>query len=309
MIAFECIRPPLALGQARYEYTAIHMAVPVHIVLYAPTDAEASDAARAAFQRIAELEEVMSDYRPTSELRHLEETPHIWRTVSQDLFNVLARAVEVACLTDGAFDPTVGSVVRLWREARSTGTLPSGPSMASALSLVGWEGIDLDEEHRAVRLRREGIQLDLGGIAKGYILQEALSVLRDRGLSRVLIEAGGDIVVGDAPPGRPGWEVALPESVAPSFAERAKTLTNSALSTSGGTKQFVEIDGVRYSHVVDPRTGTGMTHHLVVHVIAPDGATTDALSTALNVTGIDGVNELLEGFPGTLVAIHSADEP
>jgi thiamine biosynthesis lipoprotein len=148
------------------------------------------------------------------------------------------------------------------------------------------------------------MRLDLGGIAKGYILQEALHVLRSTGVTRALVESGGDIVVGDAPPGRAGWRIDVPGADA-AFAARAATLSNAALSTSGPTAQFVQIDGVRYSHVVDPRTGVGLTNGITAHVIASDGATADALSTALTVLGPDAAGPILAGFPGvTSVFTH-----
>ena len=128
------------------------------------------------------------------------------------------------------------------------------------------------------------MRLDLGGIAKGYILQQALGAMVPLGVTQALVEAGGDIVVGDAPPGRDGWRIDVAGSDAV-FAARAARLTNAALATSGPTAQFVEIDGVRYSHVVDPRTGMGLTNGVTARVIARDGATADALATALTVAG------------------------
>jgi thiamine biosynthesis lipoprotein len=146
------------------------------------------------------------------------------------------------------------------------------------------------------------MRLDLGGIAKGYILQEALATLRLAGVTRALVESGGDIVVGDAPPGRDGWTIHV-SGADPDFRAAASRLTNSALSTSGATMQFVEIDGVRYSHVIDPRTGLGVTNAVTAHVIARDAATADALATALTVVGHPGLEVLKEQFPGVGVAL------
>ena len=146
------------------------------------------------------------------------------------------------------------------------------------------------------------MRLDLGGIAKGYILEEALHTLRSAGVRRALIEAGGDIVVGDAPPDRDGWRIDV-TGADREFAARAAKLTNAALATSGPTAQFVEIDGVRYSHVVDPRTGVGLTNHVTAHVIARDGATADALATALTVARAGDVPRLLSRFPGVRVSV------
>ena len=255
------------------------MGLPVRIRLYSSSEEAAGTAASAAFARIAALDQMMSDYRPDSELRRLGSS---WSPVSRELFAVLERAIEIADATGGAYDPTVGPLVALWREARQSHRLPDASAIDTAKALVGWRLVQLDAARPAVRLAREGVRLDLGGIAKGYIIQQALQAMIPFGVTRALVEAGGDIVVGDAPPGRDGWSIDVTGSDA-EFVARAARLTNAALATSGPTAQFVEIDGVRYSHVVDPRTGLGLTNQVTARVIAANGATADALATALTV--------------------------
>jgi thiamine biosynthesis lipoprotein len=147
------------------------------------------------------------------------------------------------------------------------------------------------------------MRLDLGGIAKGYILEEARRVLRARGVRSVLIEAGGDIVVGDAPPDQEGWRIDVGGGGG-ALEARAARLTNAALATSGPTAQHVVVDGVRYSHVIDPRTGVGVTNDLVARVIADDAAVADGLSTALTVIGsVDAA--LMSRFPGVVASLSS----
>lgn len=277
-------KPGLGEAQVRREFAEVHMGVPVRLVLYAPSDSIAKAAARAAFARVAELDQKMSDYRPRSEIRRLAASSGTWRTVSPALFRVLARAIEVARLSDGAFDPTVAPLVALWRAARYTGSLPAPGALAAALAKVGWQHLELDTAGQRVRLGLPAMQLDLGGIAKGFIVEEALRMLRAHGVPASLVDAGGDIAVGDAPPGDSGWAIAIPGADS-AAARRARRLTNVSVATSGATEQFVEIDGVRYSHVIDPRTGLGLTHGHVVTVIARDGATADAVATALSVLG------------------------
>lgn len=285
-----------------FEFRQVHMGLPVRILLYAPTERRAERAAEAAFARIAELDAVMSDYRDDSELRRLEKTPGAWTPVSPDLLEVLAKAVSLARATGGAFDPTVGPVVALWRDARAAGQMPPGPAIEAAREAVGWKHLEVDRRRGAVRLAKEGMRLDLGGIAKGYILQQALMTLRSEGLSRALIESGGDIVVGSGPPGLAGWRVDVPEA-SEDVRRRASELTNSAIATSGADAQFVVINGVRYSHVVDPRTGIGVTHNVTARVIADDAAIADALATALSVSGPDGVKSALEAYPDAVVSL------
>lgn len=278
------------------------MGVPVRLVLYAGTENAARAAARAGFARIRDLDAVMSDYRPDSELNRLAETAGRWTPVSPELFAVLERARTIAEATGGAYDPTLGPLVALWRESRASARLPDPAALADARRRSGWPLLELDRAARSVRLGADGMRLDLGGIAKGFILDEARAAIAAAGVSRVLLEAGGDIVVGDAPPGRDGWQVDVPETADAELARRAASLSNAALATSGGSVQFVDIDGVRYSHVIDPSTGLGLTREHIAHVVAPDGATADALATALGVGGPDRMAELSAAFPDALVA-------
>lgn len=281
-----------AQDQGRHERSQVHMGVRVRVVV------EMGDGLHpvpfeSAFARIAALDAAMSDYRPESEVSRIGDRAGHWQEVSADVFAVLARAREIAAATGGAFDPTVAPVVALWRTARRTNTLPGAAALAAARALVDWRALELDAARRAVRLARPGMRLDLGGIAKGYILQQGFEELARRGAPRALLEAGGDIVVGDAPRGQRGWSVETP-GASPAFTARAAALARAALATSGPSAQFVEIDGVRYSHVVDPATGLGLTHATTAYVIAADGATADAYATAFTVRPDLGWGQVLD---------------
>jgi len=279
------------------------MGMEVRMVMYAPDEATARRAGTAAFAVIADLDQRLSDYRDTSDLRAIERAAPNALRVHPDVLAVLTRALDVARTSDGAFDPTIAPLVALWRESRASGRLPSDVEIAAARRLVGWARVELDATRRTVRLPGPGMRIDLGGIAKGYILQRALHTLREHGVTAAMIEAGGDIVAGDPPRGSEGWRIQLgaecaslePPGFSTADARRAEArllrragtvrLRNEALATSGATAQFVEINGVRYSHVVDPQTGLGLTTHRTIHVRAPDGATADAWATALSVIG------------------------
>jgi thiamine biosynthesis lipoprotein len=277
------------------------MGMAVRIRLYATED-QARTAATAAFWRIAELDRMMSDYRPDSELRRLGGAGTSWSVVSPELFAVLERARVIAAMTDGAFDPTVAPLVELWRAARARRQLPDRTAIARARQQVGWRHLHLDASRPAVRLSRVGMRLDLGGIAKGYIIQQGLGAMAALGVTRALVEAGGDIVVGDAPPGREGWHIAVADADA-AFATRAGRLTHAAVATSGPAGQFVDIGGLRYSHVIDPRTGIGLTNHVTVRVIAADAATADALATAFTVVDLGEGSRIRTRFPQVSVSV------
>lgn len=306
LLLLACASRPLRSQQARFEFAQVHMGMEVRLVLYAGESAQARSAAAAAFDRIRKLEDTMSDYRDESEVRRLVLRPGEWVPVSPDLCAVLAEALALAERSDGAFDPTAGPLVTLWRQARRTGRLPSPESIGFARARVGWRLVELRPDRCTVRLSLSGMVLDLGGLAKGYILDRALETARANNVGRVLITAGGDIVAGEPPPGRAGWRIEL-DGASPEMRKRAATLANVALSTSGDGEQFAVINGVRYSHVVDPRTGWPLTNRRQSYVIARSGMVADGLATAL--TGADSmaVSRLLGFYPGVHVEVIRRD--
>ena len=295
ILAGGCAAPRPDEALERHEYAQLHMGVQARLIVYAPTRQQAENAAKAAYSRVAELEDIASDYRPTSELMRLcAKAGQGPVKVSEELFTLLSQAQETARRSGGAFDVTVGPYVQLWRAARRAKQLPDPRAQAEARELVGWEKVKLDPAARTVELTTPGMTLDLGGIAKGYAGDEAIRVLRERGIRAALFEAGGDIVVGDAPPGKNGWSVqVIGTDTRP---PRTVELAQCGISTSGDTEQFVEIAGTRYSHVVDPRTGIGLTQRYAATVVAKDGITSDSLSTAATVLGPEQGARLVQRF-------------
>src|SRR5262249_37356060 len=190
-----------------------------------------------------------------------------------------------------------GPVVKLWRQSRKARKLPDPEMLAEARALVGYQNVRLDAKGRAVRLLKAGMQLDLGGIAKGYAADEMLAVLKRHGLTRARA-AAGDIAVSSPPPGAEGWKVA----VAPLGDEDARAprtlitliLHDAGVSTSGDAEQFVEIDGKRYSHIVDPRTGLGLVGRMSATVVARDGTTADPYTKVVAVLGPERGLKLIE---------------
>lgn len=297
-------RPPAA-ALTRFEFAQPQMGLPFRIVVYAADGGEARAGAEAAFARIATLNAILSDYDTDSELNRLSRTAGEGRAVpvSEDLWRVLERAQDLAARTDGAFDVTVGPLVSHWRKARREKRLPEPARLAAARAAVGWTHLQLDPQARTATLRVPDMKLDLGGIAKGYAIDEALRVLRARGLPRALVSGGGDMAAGEPPPGRPGWRIEVaPLDIPQAPPARFVLLHHAALATSGDLFQRLEIDGVRYSHIVNPRTGLGLTDHSLVTVVAPDCLTADSLATAVSVLGPARGLDLIEATPGT--ALH-----
>ncbi len=255
------------------------MGVKLKLVLYANNEQEASQAAQKAFQRVEEWEQVMSDYRPSSDLNRLSDQSYMgFRPVSPDLHAAVTRSMELTRKTNGAFDITVGPIVQLWRNARKKRTLPKESAIRSARNVVGHHLVKLLPEK--ICLEVKGMRLDMGGIGKGIGADAALSVLRDEGLHSSLVELGGDVALGDPPPSRDAWNIVIELG-----SNRLLSLSCQGIATSGDTEQFIDVDGIRYSHIVDPRTGIGLTNRCRVTVVAPDCTTADALASAVSVLG------------------------
>lgn len=293
-------------GLVRSEFQQVHMGVPIKLVLYAPDEPTANEAADAAFARIARLDQVMSDYKPDSELSELSRPAGAGRAVpvSDDLWTVLARSQRLAEATGGAFDITVGPYVRLWRRARRSGEFPSAERLAEARDAVGFRYLRLDEKGRTAELLKPGMRLDLGGIAAGYAADEAMKILKARGVEHALIDISGDILAGEPPPGRDGWRIGFDaQGGAEGPPARYASLRGAALTVSGDAFQHVVIDGRRYSHIVDPRTGLGLTDQSSVTVIAPDCITADSLATAVSVLGPEAGLKLIENTPGAAALV------
>lgn len=299
-------------ASGRHVFTRPLMGTEFRLVVHDADSVAASAAADRAFARIAELEAVLSDYDPASEVSRLSATAGEgrWVPVSADLWAVLSRAKEWADRSDGAFDPTVGSLTRLWRRAARRGSVPGPEAVEAALLPVGHRRLALAPDRRAVRLEAPGARLDLGGIAKGWAADVALELLAEAGFPRALVDAGGDVAAGAPPPGEEGWRVALPTASGaeePDPAACVVRLARAALATSGATERSVEVDGVRHSHVLDPRTGTALTHGRVITVLAPRAADADALASALSVLHPANGGALLGGSPGAGARILEPD--
>jgi FAD:protein FMN transferase len=271
----------------RFEYVEPEMGVDFHLKFYAPNRQEAERIAKTAYARVEALNGIFSDYAPGSELSRLSraqiEEPV---RVSSELFDILQRAQALARDTRGAFDITAGPSVRFWRQARKRGQMPPVRELQAAQNRVGYQKLLLNATHQTVTLRAVRLQFDLGGIAKGYAVDEAMAVLKANGIERAYVAADSDLLVSGPPPRKDGWKIELRNvDQFGNLYPRTVFLKHIALSTSGDTEQSVEINGRRYSHIVDPRTGIGLTSRIQVTVMAPDSVTADSHATAVCVLG------------------------
>lgn len=296
----------------RFNYERVEMGVIFRLSVYGSDSGVANKAAEAAYARVRQLNGIFSDYEGTSEVRRLCDASGPGRPVrvSDELFTVFEASLRLSKETGGAFDVTVGPLTKLWRRARRREVMPEPERLASERKLVGYQLVRLDCQAKTVELLREGMRIDFGGIAKGYAADEALRVLKEHGFNRALVDASGDIVAGDAPPGAEFWAVeiealrkraTLPDHADLSDGELTEKETaprlricNQAVATSGDAYQSVVIDGRRYSHIVNPKTGLGLNQRSSVTIIAPNGMTADALASAVSVIGPDAGIRLLE---------------
>lgn len=273
----------------RHEFEALRMGIPVRIILYCDDAEKAHRAADSAFGLFEKLNGIMSDYDSDSELSQItvrsvqtDSVPGPWIPLSDDLFNVLKASRRYSELSHGAFEVSISPLVRLWRRSRRQHRLPKPELLERAKERVGSHLWELDEQTRSVRLHKKGVRFDLGAIAKGYAIDRAFETILTQGITRLLVDAGGDMRLGDAPPDSPqGWRIDLD---AKEFADSPiLLLRHTALATSGDRFRHTLIDGVRYSHIINPKTGLGLTRSSTVYVSAPTAMEADAYASILSI--------------------------
>lgn len=295
----------------QYKDTQLLMGTTVTITLYGDTREKLKPVADAGFAEIKRLSTIFSRYDPNSELSHLNELAARGGTfpVSPEMATMLERCHDICLATGGAFDITVGPLSAVWRKARDTGQPPGELEILAAMGRMGCENLSVDASHRTATFVVPRMSLDLGGIAKGFITERAAQVIKNKGVSSALINAGGDITaVGEKPGGEP-WALGIQNPRDPEDMIAKVLLKDAAVTTSGDYQQFFEKDGRRESHIIDPRTGHGAAETISVTVIAPEAELADALATALSVLGPDqGLKLLKDSFPQAKALIITPDK-
>ena len=281
----------------RYEFSQGLMGTRFGIVLYCDDLETAIKAKDAAFARIQTLNSVCSDYDKESELRFFCRTAGNgqWMRLSNDLYRVLEYGQKLSERSGGSFDMTVGPMMKQWRRSsRKTFRLPSAKLMREVMAMTGYEKLELEVGSGVKgRLGVEGMLLDLGGIAKGSAADEAILVLKNFGIKRAMVDAGGDITVSGPPVGKAGWKIGVMD-LDDQKGRHFVYLVNASIATSGDKFRYVKIGGVRYSHILDTKTGLGLRGRRSVSVVAHSGMAADALATAVSVMGREAGMEMLE---------------
>ena len=278
----------------RFSYTEPKMGSPFTIILYAQDSVVANNTAQNCFRLVDSLVAILTDYIDSSELNRLcARAGKSGFVCSPTLLEVLLQSKYAFEKSKGSFDITLGPVTRLWRKARKEKIFPDPILVKEKLLLTGFNKVQIDTLTRTVTLQQAGMQLDLGGIGQGYIAQRVIDYLKEQPVKNVLINVSGDIAAIGNPPGKTGWTVAinLPESEHDLLPKHLQII-NEAVTTSGDVYQYMEHDGKRYSHIVDPSTGYGITSQRNVTVIAADGTTADWLTKACSILPVKKAKKL-----------------
>jgi FAD:protein FMN transferase len=270
-----------------YEATRLSMACVYAIEAYGPDADLLAVAVSEALDEVDRIDRLMSHYKPDSPLSRINrDAARTAIKVDAELFDFIADAMRYTRQSDGAFDITVGPLMKAWGFFGGEGHMPTDAELDEARRHVGAAHVTLNAAARTIRFDQPGVELDLGGIAKGYAVDRAATRLKARGVGAALISAGGSTIYGiGAPPDADAWEVAIQDPVDARRTARRVRLENRALSVAGRSEKEFEVGGVRYSHIMDPRTGRPVQGILSVAVLAPSGTMGDALDDALFVLG------------------------
>ncbi|MBN1795744.1 MAG: FAD:protein FMN transferase [Sedimentisphaerales bacterium] len=273
------------------------------VLVVAKNQKTAQKAIDAAFDCLERIENLMSVHIARSEvskINSLADKEPV--TVSDDTFAVLEKSIQICRLTDGAFDITIGALIDLWKNAADTNQPPTDDELAKAKSLTGYDKLILNPDDNTVRFSRQGVKIDLGGIAKGYAIDQALETLKNAGALGGLVDLGGNIRCFGTPAGRKEyWLIGLqnPDLKNPDALLMNLKLTDEAVATSGHYHRFYDVQGKRQSHIIDTKTSYGTNKLSSVTIIAKDAITADAFSTAVSVLGKEKGLELIESIADT----------
>jgi thiamine biosynthesis lipoprotein len=287
-----------AAQQNRYAYSMQKMGSPFNIVLYADTKQMADSVAQESFKLVDSINLVCSDYDSSSELFKLRYAA-VGKSikVSPILMELFCTAHKSYKDADGSIYITVGPLSRLWRSARKSQQFPTNAAINEARNRVGFNKLQIDSNAQTITFLQSKMQLDMGAIAKGYAADKVLALLQSHGITTALVDAGGDMVAFGIPPQKKGWTIGINvPGQQEKLLERKLVLSNKAVATSGDAFQFMVHEGKRYGHIIDPRTGYGVTFQRNVTVVAPTATTADWLATACSILTLEQVKILAKKY-------------
>ena len=286
------------LGQEMYKEVFKAMGSRFEVTVVAETEMMAKSTIAAAQAEIDRIEDLISSWDPKSQTSAINlNAGKEAVAVDEELFQLIKRSIGISQVTQGAFDITYASMDRLWLFDGSMTSLPSEEDIAGSVARIGWEKVVLDPKSRTVYLSEEGMKMGFGGIGKGYAAEKALEVLRSKGVSSAIVNAGGDLsAFGQQANGQP-WRIGLTDPKSKNDVLAWIDINDQAVVTSGDYERYVEFNGARYAHILDPRTGWPTTGIKSVTVIASSAEMADALATSVFVLGIENGLYLINQLP------------
>ena len=309
LVLLAALSQPVHAAQplVRYEDSHDAMGTVFTVVAYGQNSEYLAEVVREIFEEIDRLDAQMSNYKPESELSEINrEAGKRAVIVEPKLFGLIQDSLRLSEQTDGAFDITVGPLLKAWGFFRGRGRVPSNAELAAVIKRVGYRHVKLDAARREVRFDTPGIELDLGAIAKGYALDRAEDILRANGVTIALLSSGtSSFDAMDAPPGEKGWKISIRDPYDKQKAADVVWLKNFSLSVSGNYEKFFTLRGKTYSHIFDPKTGRPVAGMLSTAVLAPLGETTDGLSTSFYVLGPGHSQALLREHANVTVIFYT----
>jgi thiamine biosynthesis lipoprotein len=272
----------------RFEFPNSKMGSSFNIIFYHTDSAEAISLSKECFLIVDSLNNIFSDYSSESEVGKLALQKSLTDIkLSDELFAMIIRSKDAWKRSGKTFDVTIGALTQLWRKAKKENRFPSEAEIKAAKELIGFKNLTINESSKTISFKKPGTSLDFGGIVPGYVAQRVIDLLKTKNINIALVDASGDIVTGDAPPGKDGWTIGinLPENQSEIWDKKLE-LKNLAVSTSGDVYRYTIHNGIKYSHIIDPRTGYGVTSQRNVTVITNYGTDADWLATACSILSI-----------------------
>ncbi len=290
----------------RYEASHQAMGTIYTVVAYGRDPAFLSEVVGEAFDEIDRLDAQMSNYKPDSELSAINrDAAQRDVTVSPNLFQLIQYSLSASAESGGDFDITVGPLMKLWGFFRGQGRLPVASEIAKVEKTIGYQHVHLDAARRTIRFDESGVELDLGGIGKGYAVDQAVEILRSNGVAAALVSSGGSSIYAlGSPPGERGWKITVRDPFRQYKAADVLRLRNFALSTSGNYEKFFEIDGKIYCHIMDPHTGWPVQGMLSTVAAVPTGVETEALTKIFFVGGVEKSRRYLATHPNAIGILY-----
>jgi thiamine biosynthesis lipoprotein len=294
----------------RYEASHESMGTVFTVVVYGRDQAFLSEVVNEVFEEIGRLDEQMSNYRPESELSVIDrEAAQREVIVEPRLFNLIQYALRASQESGGAFDITVGPLMKRWGFFRGQGRVPSPAEISQALKAVGYQHVHLAPERRGIRFDAGGVELDLGGIAKGYAVDQAVEVLRSNGIAAALVSSGtSSIYALGSPPGERGWKVTVRDPFQAAKSADVFRLQNFGLSTSGSYEKFFRVGGKTYCHIMNPHTGWPVENMLSTVAVARTGTESEVLTKVFFVGGVEKSRLYLASHANALAVFYQPGE-